>query len=117
MENKISFFQQGLYYMRLLVFICALPLSVFAQKGKLIQTASGLKYHITKKGSGELPHRGDMVRIYYTSRIANDTIINKYDTSTGALSFLLGEGEIIKGIDEAIFLLSPGGKVHLEIPS
>jgi len=101
---------------RLLVFFCLLPFFTSAQKNKVVQTASGLKYQIIKKGSGSSPVRGDMVSVYYTSRLANDSIINKYDTTTGPMSFLLGEGEIIKGIDEAVFLLNPGGKIHVEIP-
>ena len=105
-----------LYSMRLLMMFCLLPFITLAQKNKLMQTASGLKYHIIKKGSGKLPQRGDMVSVYYISRLVNDSVINKYDTTTGAFSFILGEGEIIKGIDESIYLLSGGGKIHMEVP-
>lgn len=100
----------------LFVFFSFLPLIINAQGYKLKQGANGLKYHIIKSGKGEAPSRGDMVNIYYTSLLMNDTVINNYDSTTGVCSFVLGEGEILKGIDQAIQLLKPGGVIYLELP-
>lgn len=91
-------------------------LSPIAVVGKMVQSASGLKYEIVSKGTGKAPVKGDRVSVYYSSKLADGTIINKYDTATGPSTFLLGEGDVIKGIDEAIALLKNGGKIHAEIP-
>jgi len=45
--------------------------------------------------------KGDTVRIHYTCKLANGTII---DNSEGSdpLEFTIGKGEIIKGLEEAV---------------
>jgi FKBP-type peptidyl-prolyl cis-trans isomerase FkpA len=80
-------------------------------------TASGLYYIETKKGKGASPKPGDMVTMAYTGTLLNGT---EFDTSVGKpepFKFILGQGQVIAGWDEAILLMSKGGKAKLVIPS
>ncbi|MCD6018352.1 MAG: peptidylprolyl isomerase [Bacteroidetes bacterium] len=93
-------------------------------------TESGLILIETKKGSGAKPKAGDEVSVNYTGRLLDGTM---FDTSIEAdaksgnvynpqrpyepIKFALDQGQVIKGWDEAIKMLSKGGKAQLIIPS
>jgi FKBP-type peptidyl-prolyl cis-trans isomerase len=93
-------------------------------------TESGLYVIETKKGTGAKPQAGDEVSVNYTGRLLDGTI---FDTSIEAdakagnvynpqrpyepIKFALDQGQVIKGWDEALKLLSKGGKAQLIIPS
>ncbi|MDA3892417.1 MAG: FKBP-type peptidyl-prolyl cis-trans isomerase [Salinivirgaceae bacterium] len=81
----------------------------------LIETTSGLKYKITKEGSGEFPKSGDQVWVHYYTKFTNDSL---FDTSIdkGPLDVFLGQGQIIKGWEEGLRLIKPGGSILLVVP-
>jgi FKBP-type peptidyl-prolyl cis-trans isomerase len=82
-------------------------------------TASGLKYMITKKGTGAQPVNGDMVSVHYVGTLP-DSAKTKFDSSRDRgqpFSFALGAGQVIKGWDEGIALLHVGDIAVLTIPS
>jgi FKBP-type peptidyl-prolyl cis-trans isomerase len=81
-----------------------------------ITTASGLKYTITKQGSGEQPTRGKRVRVHYTGKLLNGQV---FDSSVNKqpFDFVLGVGEVIGGWDEGIALLKVGDQATFTIPS
>ncbi|MBI3502787.1 MAG: FKBP-type peptidyl-prolyl cis-trans isomerase [Bacteroidetes bacterium] len=110
------------------------PLSSFAQKkksqaktetkketielNKEYTTASGLKYKITKKGTGVKAEAGDMVSVHYVGTLP-DSAKTKFDSSRDRgqpFSFTLGAGQVIKGWDEGIALLHVGDQAMLTIP-
>lgn len=82
---------------------------------KEIKTASGLKYTIISHGKGEIPVKGDSVKVHYVGKLLNgqlfDSSINKKP-----FKFTLGVGEVIKGWDEGIALLRVGDKAIFIIP-
>jgi peptidylprolyl isomerase len=79
-------------------------------------TESGLKYIVTLEGEGEPPPPGSKVKVHYTGWLLNG---KKFDSSRDrnrAFEFVVGAGRVIKGWDEAIMAMKPGGKRMLIIP-
>lgn len=78
---------------------------------------SGLYYVETKTGKGQAPKPGDKVKVHYTGYLTDGT---KFDSSLERgqpYEFEVGKGRVIKGWDEGICLMKPGGKAKLVIPS
>lgn len=80
------------------------------------QTESGLVYVITDAGTGEKAEKGNEVSTHYLGTFLNGT---KFDSSydrNQPLNFKHATGQMIPGYDEAISLLSKGGKGKFIIP-
>ena len=70
-----------------------------------------------KKGSGKEAKAGSTVTVHYTGCLTNGT---KFDSSFDAgrpFSFLLGQGQVIKGWDSGVEGMKVGGKRKLVIPA
>lgn len=78
-------------------------------------TDSGLQYTDVKEGNGQLPKEGQVVIVHYTGTLPDGT---KFDSSRGKdpFKFTLGQGQVIKGWDEAISTMKVGGQRTLIIP-
>jgi peptidylprolyl isomerase/FKBP-type peptidyl-prolyl cis-trans isomerase FkpA len=76
---------------------------------------SRLKTEDLKEGAGEAARIGDTVEVHYTGWLTNGT---KFDSSAGKdpLVFTIGQGRVIKGWEEGIRGMKPGGKRKLVIP-
>ncbi len=85
------------------------------KKPKTMKTASGLEYTITEKGNGKKPQKGDKITVHYTGKLTNDTIFDSSVKKGTPFSFRVGEGQVIKGWDEAFLLLQEGDKATLKI--
>jgi FKBP-type peptidyl-prolyl cis-trans isomerase len=86
------------------------------EKGKVVTTDSGLKYEDLKEGTGEAAKKGDTVEVHYTGWLTDG---KKFDSSLDRnepFSFRLGAGMVIKGWDEGVAGMKPGGKRKLIIP-
>ncbi len=80
-------------------------------------TESGLRYIITKEGSGEKPAAGSMVSVHYLgTTLEGEKFDASYDRGE-PLQFVIGRGQVIPGWDEGIALLNTGAKATLFIPS
>ncbi|HYR29022.1 MAG TPA: FKBP-type peptidyl-prolyl cis-trans isomerase [Thermoanaerobaculia bacterium] len=91
-------------------------MDTFKMPATLETTASGLQYSIDAPGTGEQPKPGQTVSVHYTGWLPNGT---KFDSSRdrGApLQFTLGKGQVIRGWDEGIGLMTIGEKRTLVIP-
>ena len=85
--------------------------------GKVITTASGLKYVDEPVGTGASPEKGKKVTVHYTGTLTNGT---KFDSSVDRkepFSFVIGVGQVIKGWDEGVGTMKVGGKRKLMIPA
>ncbi|MBY0527108.1 MAG: FKBP-type peptidyl-prolyl cis-trans isomerase [Gemmataceae bacterium] len=83
----------------------------------MVTTSSGLNYEDLVEGSGEAAKAGDVVEVHYTGWLKDGT---KFDSSLDRNSpfpFKLGAGKVIKGWDEGVAGMKPGGKRKLLIPS
>lgn len=83
---------------------------------KMQSTDTGIRYMITKAGSGARAETGRRVELeYILSLLTGDTV---YSSSTeGPLMFQVGKGQVITGLEEAILLLSVGDHAKIIIPS
>jgi peptidylprolyl isomerase len=79
-----------------------------------VETESGLKYIDEVVGEGEFPLKGEMVRVNYVGKLTNGKV---FDKSKKPFSFVIGVGQVIKGWDEGVITMQPGGKRTLIIPA
>jgi peptidylprolyl isomerase len=86
------------------------------ETNKMITTASGLQYMITKAGKGIPATSGDKVFVHYTGKLMNDTVFDSSYPRKEPFGFTLGSGQVIKGWDEGIALLHVGDQATFIIP-
>jgi FKBP-type peptidyl-prolyl cis-trans isomerase len=80
-------------------------------------TRSGLAYIDEVVGTGAQPQSGKRVTVHYTGYLTNGT---KFDSSVDRntpFTFVIGQGQVIKGWDEGVLTMKVGGKRKLIIPS
>src|SRR3954454_22851802 len=84
---------------------------------KIVTTDSGLKYQDLKVGTGTAAKEGDTVEVHYTGWLAKNG--KKFDSSVDrkeTFEFKIG-GRVIKGWNEGVVGMKPGGKRKLIIPA
>lgn len=81
-----------------------------------VVTESGLQYLVTRKGNAVVPAEGDIVRVHYTGKLEDGTIIDSSYERQEPIHFRIGSGQVIRGLEEGILRLSQGGKATLVIP-
>ncbi len=90
---------------------------------KATKTASGLYYTIQRPGSGAAIEKGQTVSMKYTGKLLDGTAFDSnIDTAIGhhgtdPLTFSVGMGQMIPGVDEGAGLLKKGAKATLYLPS
>tara|TARA_B100001029_G_C15053313_1_gene452429 strand:+ start:320 stop:1156 length:837 start_codon:yes stop_codon:yes gene_type:complete len=85
--------------------------------GEEIVTASGLKYIDDVLGEGNYPKPGDKVKVHYTGTLEDGTKFDSSKDRNKPFEFTIGVGQVIKGWDEGLLTMKPGGKRKLIIPS
>jgi FKBP-type peptidyl-prolyl cis-trans isomerase len=89
-----------------------------AKKPKILETENGIKYIVMKPGSGPYPQPGDLVVITYSAFLSNGTMYDSNDVKgRKPLSFLLGQKQVIPGLEEVIEYMQPGAEVTCSIPA
>jgi len=87
---------------------------------KPMTTASGLQITDSKVGAGESPKSGQTCVMHYTGWLYKDGAKGaKFDSSVDRgrpFEFKIGVGQVIKGWDEGVSTMKPGGKRTLIIP-
>lgn len=83
---------------------------------KYKKTPSGLEYAIITGGKGKKVQSGYQVSINYTTRLKPDSIFDSNSGLKHPFSFILGQGEVLKGWDEGISLLNVGDSASFRIP-
>ncbi len=83
---------------------------------KAVQTESGLMYFANSESEGAKPKDGQTVTVHYNGYFTNG---RKFDSSVDRgqpFQFKLGKGQVIKGWDEGIKLMSKGSNYTFLIP-
>ena len=81
------------------------------------ETESGLKYKISKEGTGPNAKKDDLLSVHYSLQLVDGSEIDSSFTRGAPIEFTCGVGQVIKGWDEAMQLLNKGSKARLIIPS
>jgi FKBP-type peptidyl-prolyl cis-trans isomerase len=76
----------------------------------------GLAYVDLKKGHGPTPKTGQTVTVNYTGKLMDGTVFDASSKHGGTFDFKIGEGQVIKGWDEGVATMRPGGTRKLIIP-
>jgi FKBP-type peptidyl-prolyl cis-trans isomerase len=92
------------------------PASAPKKEGKMITTASGLKYQDQEEGSGAEAKSGDRVEVHYSGYLTDGTRFDSSLTRGQPFGLTLGMGKVIKGWDEGIVGMKVGGRRRLIIP-
>lgn len=94
------------------------PAAPPAVSGTPVKTASGLQYLDVKPGEGTAAKEGQVVVVNYSGYLSSNG--KKFDSSLDRnepFSFKLGGGQVIKGWDEGVAGMKPGGSRRLIIPA
>jgi peptidylprolyl isomerase len=81
-----------------------------------IQSASGIKYVIQKRGTGNKPTAGKTVQVNYRGSFLSGQVFDSSDTHGRPFKFQAGIGAVIKGWDEMILDMQVGEKRLVIIP-
>ena len=79
-------------------------------------TPSGLTYEDTTEGTGPSPRSGQTAVVHYTGYLTDGTVFDSSVNRGTPFSFIVGQGEVIKGWDEGVASMKVGGKRRLTIP-
>ncbi len=78
---------------------------------------SGLYFIELEEGTGEIPGKGEKVKVHYIlSRLDGREIQNSYKREE-PYEFTLGQGRVIKAWDEAVAMMNRGSKAKIIVPS
>jgi len=80
------------------------------------RTETGLWYKISEEGDGEKIETGKIVSLNYSVRLINETLLYTSE-ELGHKEFLVGQGGVETGLEEAVLMLKNGCKAKLIIPS
>jgi len=79
-------------------------------------TDSGLKYEDLEPGDGEPAAGGQTVTVHYTGWLTDGTKFDSSHDRNEPFRFPLGKGRVIRGWDEGVVGMRPGGRRRLTIP-
>ncbi len=83
----------------------------------LLTTPGGVRYLVRETGTGPKPVAGSRVAVRYAGFLPNGRSFDATAASGGPLRFRVGRGEVIRGWDELLPLLSAGTRVRTWIPA
>ena len=79
-------------------------------------TDSGLRIEDVTEGSGDVATKGQRVSVHYTGWLENGTKFDSSKDRDEPFEFNLGAGQVIRGWDEGVAGMKPGGKRKLTLP-
>ena len=79
-------------------------------------TASGLQFEDTVVGTGASPKAGQQVTVHYTGTFVSGQKFDSSRDSGRPFTFIIGNGNVIKGWDEGVMTMKVGGKRNLLVP-
>ncbi|MBI5248048.1 MAG: FKBP-type peptidyl-prolyl cis-trans isomerase [Desulfomonile tiedjei] len=111
-ENNVRFYLLVVGLFSSILFVVAMVNAA----DKAFTTQSGLKVEMIQEGTGQKPQAGQTVSVHYVGTLQDG---KKFDSSRDRgepISFKLGAGQVIRGWDEGIALLTVGSRAKLTIP-
>jgi FKBP-type peptidyl-prolyl cis-trans isomerase len=81
-----------------------------------IVTASGLRFTEMRVGQGQEATEGKIVEVSYTGWLDDGKKFESTETCHKPMTFRMGAGDVIKGLDQGIAGMREGGKRRLVIP-
>lgn len=81
-----------------------------------IVTPSGLRFTDLRVGQGQEASEGKIVEVHYTGWLKDGKKFDSTETCQKPMTFRMGAGDVIKGLDEGITGMREGGKRRLVIP-
>ncbi|MFN8923235.1 MAG: FKBP-type peptidyl-prolyl cis-trans isomerase [Sphingobacteriia bacterium] len=93
------------------------PPYAIADSSQIVTTASGLQYYVVSKGAGNIPKPGYSILAHYHGMLADGSVFDSSFDRGQPFNFTLGQGQVIKGWDEAFGLLPVGTRAILIIPA
>ena len=85
-------------------------------KIKAERRESGLVYVCNMKGSGTNASNGQTVTVHYTGKLMDGRVFDSSVERGEPISFVLGEGRVIKGWEEGVALMKKGERATLIVP-
>jgi FKBP-type peptidyl-prolyl cis-trans isomerase len=82
-----------------------------------LELESGIRYIINDKGVGDPPEKGDKVTIHFSGKLLDGTEFDNTFDKKEPFEFVIGFGNVIKGLDEGISLMPEGARYTFYIPS
>lgn len=86
------------------------------QKNDFLESPSGLKYKILRKGNGEAVKVGQEILIHESMSYTNDSLLFDSRNLIYPIKVLVGANQVIKGIDEGLVGMKKGEIKKLIIP-
>ncbi len=83
----------------------------------VVELPSGLRYEITKPGTGATPKVGQLVTIHYTGALATGQVFDSSVERGQPADMILAPDQLIAGMVEGLQKVSVGGKIKLYIPA
>jgi peptidylprolyl isomerase len=84
-----------------------------------ITTESGMKYKVTKEGTGAIPTAGQNIKAHYTGWLDGFDSPKKFDSSRDRgrpFAFKVGAGQVIRGWDESFSQMAVGERRQIVLP-
>ncbi|MFQ5578561.1 MAG: FKBP-type peptidyl-prolyl cis-trans isomerase, partial [Anaerolineae bacterium] len=81
-----------------------------------LDAENGVQYYNLETGTGEAVEMGQPVVVHYTGWLDDGTKLGSSIDQARPVTIVLGEGQFIPGVDEAIAAMKVGGKRQLVIP-
>ena len=81
------------------------------------KTSSGLLYKFEVENKSKNANSGNKVKVHYKGMLLDGTVFDSSFKRNEPIEFTLGVGQVIRGWDEGISLLSVGDKASFIIPS
>jgi hypothetical protein len=85
-------------------------------EGEVVTTDSGLQYVEIKVGTGAQAENGKKVVVHYIGYLDNGEVFDSSEQQGEPFEFEVGDGRVIKGIDEGVGTMREGGHRRLIIP-
>lgn len=77
---------------------------------------SGLAYKPVILGKGKTPEKGKRINVHYTGYLENGKKVDSSFDKKQSFQFTLGLGQVIKGWDEGLAIMTVGSRYLLRIP-